>query len=248
MRHLPRVAILATVLTLAFAGVAHGGGTPRSASSAAGDTGAHQHGAQHDRGRSHPNASLEVWLARYWTTIFTLPADRNPYAGTGDLCVPLDRRTIAPFLLPPDAKSPLTCTVRPGTRVLVLGAIAECSNVEAGDFHAETYREAIACAKAWIGNLTRHEVIVDERRRIDLLRGHSAATSYLTAQLPANNIFGAEEGTTIRSASFGYGVLLRPLRPGQHIITVEQEGQADNPNPVSPTFSVTIVVEPGHGA
>lgn len=246
MRHLPRVAILATVLALALAGVAHGGGASRSPSSAAADTNAHQQGAQHDRGRSHPNASLEVWLARYWTTILTLPADRNPYAGTGDPCVPLDRRTIAPFVLPPE-QPPLTCTVRPGTRVLVLGAIAECSNIEADPFHAETYREAIACAKAWIGNLTRHEVIVDGRRRIDLLKGHSAATSYLTAQLPANNIFGAEEGTPIRFASFGYGVLLRPLRPGRHLITVEQEGQA-NPNPVSPTFSVTIVVEPGHGA
>jgi hypothetical protein len=49
----------------------------------------------------------------------------------------------------------------------------------------------------------------------------------------------------IHFASFGYGVLLPPLRPGRHLITVEQEGQA-NPEGVSNTFAVTIVVQPGH--
>ena len=239
MRSLSRVALLATALTLVLAGVAHGGGAPRSASG-----GDHGQIGQRGLGSGHSNRSLDVWLARYWTTILTLPADNNPFFGTGDPCVPLGRKTIAPFVLPPEQEPQLTCTVRPGTRVLVLGAIAECSDIEDAPFHAESYGDAIACSQEWIGNLTRHEVIVDGTRRIDLLRGHSGTTSYLTAQLPPNNIFGVDP-QPIHFASFGYGVLLPPLRPGRHLITVEQEGQA-NPPGVSNTFAVTIVVQPGH--
>jgi hypothetical protein len=238
MRSLSRVALLATALALVLAGVAYGGEAPRSASS--GNRGAL---GQRTQGGNHGRPSLDAWLARYWTTILTLPADRNPFFGTGDPCVPLDRKTIAPFVLPPD-QPPLTCTVRAGTRVLVIGAIAECSDIEDPPFHAESYSEAITCSQAWIGHLTRHEVIVDGRRRIDLLSGHSGTTSYLTAQLPPNNIF-AIDPQPIHFASFGFGVLLPPLRPGRHLITVEQEGQA-NPEGVSNTFAVTIVVQPPH--
>ena len=231
MRSLSRLVIVAAVFALVSVGVAHGG-EARPASPAAGDP---HHGVA--------GGDLSDWLARYWTTIMKLPADSNPYAGTGDPCIPLDGRTIAPYALPPEQPR-LTCVVRPGTRVLMLGAIAECSDLEGDPFHATTYPGAIACAKEWIGDLTRHEVLVDRSQRIDLLAGHSAATPYLSVRLPEGNIFGVAENTRIKFASFGYGVLLRPLSPGRHDITIKQVGQA-NPTPVSPTFVVTVIVRPG---
>ena len=166
MRSLTRVAVVVTALALVLAAVAHAGGAPSS--EAWGTQGAHGQTGQRGDGGDHSSGPIGAWLARYWTRVLTLPADDNPFVGTGDPCVPLNRRTIAPFVLPPELP-PLTCTVRAGTRVLVLGAIAECSDIEANPFHAESYREAIACSKAWIGTLTRHEVIVDGRHRINLL-------------------------------------------------------------------------------
>ena len=185
---------------------------------------------------------LASLIADYWTAILTLPLDQNPYGG-GDPCVPLSQHLIAPLVFPNPADA-LTCNVRPGTKVLVLGAIAECSNVEGPPFHAETYPEAIACSRAWIGHLTRHEVFVDGQPPIDLLDGHSATTDYLTAQLPEDNILGAP-AQEIRFASFGYGVLLPPLPPGRHAIRIEQEGQAPNPDPVPGAFYMNVNVLPG---
>src|SRR4051794_18949234 len=114
-------------------------------------------------------AAFGDWLGRWWTQLVSLPVDRNPLAGTGDPCVPLSKKVIAPLLQPAGAP-PLTCTVAPGTRVLALGSVAECSNVEAPPFFADTYADAVACAKAWSAPLTRHELLVDGQVT-DLLHG-----------------------------------------------------------------------------
>jgi hypothetical protein len=223
MRNLRTVMLVAGVLALGAASLAQASGKPAPPNSSAG------------------GATLSAWLSDWWTTIVTAPLATNPYTG-GDQCVPLDKHTIGPFVLPPD-QPPLTCTVKPGTRVLVVGATAECSDIEAAPFHAESLTEALSCAKAWIGDLTRHTLIVDGRRT-DLLAGHGVETPYITAMLPPDNIFGVDP-QPIHFAAFGYAALLSPLPPGRHVITVEQVGQAEHGGPISPTFSVTVVVQPG---
>ena len=172
--------------------------------------------------------------------ILTLPADDNPSAGTGDACVPLAPHVIAP-LFTAAGQPPLTCTVAPGTRVFAQGSTAECSNVEPPPFHADTYAEAVACAMAFSAPLTRHALTVDGHA-IDLLAGgYSGTSQYLTAQLPENNVLGVP-AQTIRFAAFGYGVLLSPLPPGTHTITLHQEGQ----NAPTDYAMTVVVVPPGH--
>jgi hypothetical protein len=185
-------------------------------------------------------ASLGDWVGRFWTQALTLPADHNPFVGTADPCNPLDTHVIAPLL--PDVSQPrLTCTVRPGTRVFASGSSAECSSVEPPPFHADTFAEAVACARAFSAPLTRHVLTVDGRATDLLAGGHSGTSEYLTVQLPANNIFGVPP-QAVRFAAFGYGVLLSPLPPGTHTITLHQEGQ-----PAANDYAADIVVvPPGH--
>src|SRR3954453_7482615 len=69
-------------------------------------------------------------LGQLWTTILEAPTSENPFGG-GDPCVRLAGGVVAPLspLLPT-----LTCTVEPGSRLLIAGVTAECSTVEPPPF------------------------------------------------------------------------------------------------------------------
>src|SRR4051794_28365743 len=86
--------------------------------------------------------ALGQWLGLYWKTVIGLPAGSNPLVGNGDLCVRLARDVIAPAAEP--GAPPVTCTVRPGTKILAVGFSTECSDVEAPPFHGDTYAEQVA--------------------------------------------------------------------------------------------------------
>src|SRR3954467_3191589 len=83
-------------------------------------------------------------LGQLWTTTLEAPLPKNPLAG-GDPCVQLAGHVVAPFsaFLPT-----LTCTVKPGTRLLIAGVTVECSTAEGPPFSGTDPASLRACAIA----------------------------------------------------------------------------------------------------
>ncbi|SDC70079.1 hypothetical protein SAMN05660690_2186 [Geodermatophilus telluris] len=175
----------------------------------------------------------EALLGELWETVLETPVPENPLAAGEPWCVDLDG-VVAPFTLDPAA--PPTCTVRPGTKVLVAAVTIECSTVEPPPFSGSTEAELRACARAVDVPGQTLTVTVDGRPvPLSLVE-----TPLLTLDLPAENILGVAPQQAL-SVAAGYVALLHPLPPGTHEIVITGTG----------TFFgdfvtvTTVVVQPG---
>ena len=165
-------------------------------------------------------------LTALWTTVLETPSAQNAF-GTGGAaftCWNLGDRTVAPF--GPSAVP--SCTVKPGTKLLIAGSSDECSTLEG---NGSTEAELRACAEqndaqtAPLIAVDGHAVPVKE-----------AETPLMNIVLPADNIFGLPAGTTGESVGHGWIAHLHPLTPGTHTIT----GSGS-----TFTFKTTIIVGSG---
>ena len=114
-----------------------------------------------------------------------------------------------------------TCTVQPGTKVLVPLPGASCSDAELPPYFAETEAEQRACAEA----IVRDEVLeltvsVDGGAPQNVLsdRFLDIAAQFSVISEPGNP-FGAEPGPTTVVA-VGYLGVVRGLPPGEHTFVV----------------------------
>src|SRR6185437_12253396 len=131
--------------------------------------------------------------------------------------------TVAPF----GPSGVPSCTVKPGTKILVVASSNECSTFEEPNLTTEA--ELRACAEQ-ADVQTAPSVTVD---------GHSVPvkeveTRLMNIVLPADNLFGLPAGTTGLSVGHGWVVHLTPLTPGTH--TIVGSGSA--------TFTTAIIVKP----
>jgi hypothetical protein len=114
-----------------------------------------------------------------------------------------------------------TCTVRPGTPVLV-GFGAACSDVEPKPFFAGSEAEQRRCARAFTARYVREvRVSVDDGPAVDLRTRRFRVTSpQVGFALPEDDVFGVDRssGTLVANA---YIALVRGLRRGRHTITVD---------------------------
>jgi hypothetical protein len=165
-------------------------------------------------------------LTALWTTVLETPSAQNAF-GTGGAaftCWNLSGGTVAPF----GPSSVPSCTVKPGTKILVAGSSDECSTLEG---NGSTEAELRTCAEQNDAQ-TAPSITVD---------GHAVPvkeveTPLMNIVLPADNIFGLPAGTTGQSVGHGWIAHLDPLTPGTH--TIVGSGS---------TFSFTtkIIVGPG---
>ena len=125
-------------------------------------------------------------------------------------------------------KDPITCTVKPGTRIFVAAWTAECSTVEDDPFFGSNEAELRACAQAVnAGISTRDVIVVLDGGRVPV---SEVTSGLLRLDLPADNIFGAAAGTgppgmPYLSVADGWVALLHPLTPGTHTITLKITGE-----------------------
>lgn len=198
-----RKVLRSTVIALAAAGLAVGGGQAANAT---------------------PAPKLSGELAQLWTTILETPSAENSFGAGAEAyaCWDLGGHVVAPFA--PPTVPVVSCTVKPGTRILVVGGSTECSTFEV-DFPPCGPR-LYSSAKA--ATLPVPSVTVDGRT-VPLI---DASVFRQEITLPDDNLFGVPAGTSGRYAAYGWVTLLNPLPPGTHTI-------------VGPTFSTTIVVQPG---
>jgi hypothetical protein len=178
-------------------------------------------------------------LAALWTTLLETPGPQNPAAGHGSPCWDLGHNTVAPFFGPPA----FTCTVKPGTKLFVVGFSTECSTFDAdcdgdadfGDCDA-TPANLLDCARLRDSN-KKPKVTLDGRD-VPLTEVETPA---LKIDLPEDNIFDEfgipTPGGSGPSVAHGFVALLHPLTQGTHTIKITG-------NFVGST--TTIVVTPGH--
>jgi hypothetical protein len=177
-----------------------------------------------------PAKKLDNNLAALWTTILQTPSAQNPF-GSGppeSACFNLGG-TLAPFG-PGGVKS---CPpVKPGTKIFVAAASAECSTFEG---NGTTDAELRTCARN--GDAVAPTVTVDGKS----VPVTEVETTLLNIVLPADNLFALPAGTKGQSVAHGWVALLHPLTPGTHTIEIDTAPDDDT----NPTITTTIVVQPG---
>jgi hypothetical protein len=175
--------------------------------------------------------------------LLELPEAENPIAGNGESCFRTGRggKVLIVWTRPAD-QAPANCRVKRGTSVFLFGAWVFCDEVELPPFFAVGERAQRRCAINGLRTLLEFDAIlvtVDGHRPVDIARERFlAASPQGTAQLPAGNILGvAPQETSFVTA--GYVAMLRPLRLGQHTITVEVVG-----GPFAGTTAASVKVVP----
>lgn len=172
-----------------------------------------------------PTITLDAQLGALWTAVLQTPSAQNSFGTGGEAfgCWSLDG-TVAPF--GPTGVS--SCTVKPGTRILVAANSVECSTFEG---NGTTDAELRTCARQ--GDLQSAPSVTVDGRTIQV---NEAETALLEIVLPADNLFGLPAGTQGLSVAHGWVALLNPLTPGSHQIVITIG---------SGTIATTIVVIPG---
>jgi hypothetical protein len=152
---------------------------------------------------------LDETLAALWTSVLETPSAQNSF-GTGGArfsCWNLGR-TVAPFA--PDAVE--SCTVKPGTGILIVGHSSECSTFEG---NGTTDAELRTCARN--SDPTTPPTVSVDGGPVPVTE---AETPLLEITLPADNIFGLPAATEGLSVAHGWVTLLHPLTPGAHTILI----------------------------
>jgi hypothetical protein len=175
--------------------------------------------------------------------LLELPAAENPLVGNGESCFPAgDAGEVLIVWTRSAAQTPAECTVRPGTPVFLFGGWVFCDEVEPPPFFAVGEEAQRQCALDGLPLLVFDAILVtiDGGTPVNIgTKPYLAVSPQGTAQLPEGNVFGiAPREMTFVTA--GYVALIRPLRPGEHTITVEVVG-----GPFAGTTSATVTVVPG---
>ena len=169
---------------------------------------------------------LDAGLTALWTTVLETPSAQSAF-GTGGAaftCWNLSGGTVAPF----GPSGVPSCTVKPGTKILVAASSVECSTLEG---NGTTEAELRACAEQNDAQ-TAPSVTVDGQP----VPVKEVETPPMHIVLPADNIFGLPAGTTGLSEGHGWVAHVDPLTPGTH--TIAGTGP-------SFTFTTKIIVAPG---
>ncbi len=174
--------------------------------------------------------STSEWLAISWKSLLELPLAENPFFGNGDACRIQDK-----VLMPSAGSEPTTCTIKPGTKTL-LWVSSECSNVEEPPYFGRDERELVACARAADAGIRATLTIDGTTYALD---AYEVVTGMFAVDLPEGNIFGIPPQRAL-SAAHGWPVLLKPLKPGTHNISLQiYSGTSET------VVRFVIVVRPG---
>jgi hypothetical protein len=198
-----------------------------------------------------PDKKLGTLLGAMWKEILETPTPQNPFTGGGPLCVDLGG-VVAPFSV---GGEDITCTVKPGTKILVAAWSSECSTLEAGTvFFGSNRAELRACARRVNAGVTADDVSVTlDGRTVPVTKVRSPLQRL---NLPADNIFGVppgrcctpppEDGLRYLSVADGWVALLGPLKPGTHTITLDITGESPPGTTLNIHNTTTIIVRPAN--
>lgn len=165
-------------------------------------------------------ASYAEWSARWWQWALSTPATAmGPFdEGTVD-CGGNQPNPKVWFLAGPFNASGAvdrTCTVPPGTMLLIPVINVECSNLEEPPFFGATPAERAACVEADLFSFGDLEVTVDGASVDDLERFVVTSPDFAFTGMPGNPVGVVGAGL---STGRGVYVMLTPLPSGTHEVT-----------------------------
>ncbi|HEX6521948.1 MAG TPA: hypothetical protein VF070_18365 [Streptosporangiaceae bacterium] len=172
---------------------------------------------------------IDADLTALWTKVLETPSAQNSFGsgGVAFACWNIGGGTVAPF----GPSGVPSCTVKPGTKILVVASSFECSTFP-GDTNPSSPTEAALRTCAEQNDVhTAPSVTVDGQS----VPVREVETRLMNIVLPADNLFGLPAGATGLSVGHGWVVHLDPLTPGTH--TIVGSGSA--------TFTTAIIVKPG---
>ncbi len=193
-------------------------------------------------------ATLGEWSGRWWQWAVSIPEAANPNFDetAGERCGYGQHGPV--FFLPgsftADPPAVITCVVPTGTAVYAGIGGAECSTVEPPPYFGRDEAELAACAAANTGAMTVSATI-DGQEVPDLDR-YLSTSPIFTMNFPADNFFGVPAGPA-QAVAVGYGVILAPLPPGEHVFAASADF-GDGSAPLQATIRIVVqepaVIEP----
>ena len=189
-----------------------------------------------------PSGKLASNLAALWTAVLETPTSDNPFVGNGPECWDLGKNTAAQFGAARGNPPVKSCTVKPGTKIFVVGSSFECSTFDddcdndppgSGLCNATTAPGLLECAQ--VRDSKEAPTITVDGKPVKV---SEVVVPSLNIVLPNGNLFGEPAETPGLSAAHGWVTLLHPLPPGTHTIEIDSS--------IFGLSTTTIIVKPGH--
>lgn len=207
---------------------------------------------------SHPyGKSYTEWSEDHWRWIYSIPADIHPVFQDGNvdlslyqppgrvwfLCGSFSPTPVASGLF---ATANRTCTVPSGKALFFPIIDAEASTAEG---NGSTEAELLAATRGFLDPASGLACEIDGQPVQHLERYRFETPVFHWGPVPANSLLGLPVGTTTRSVSAGYFLMLAPLPSGQHTIHFTgTSGVAPNAFSLDITYNLTIQPNStGHG-
>jgi hypothetical protein len=188
-------------------------------------------------GSNYRGLTYGEWGALWWSTILSVPivdGDHPFFSGGafGD-----DKGVV--FLAAVGGGATIDVTIPAGASLFFPVVNAECSVLEPDPFHGDDEAELRACANGFMDHTSGLSAVIDGAPVQNLAAYRVESPLFQFGPLPADNEFGAPEGTTSLSVDAGFYLLLAPLTPGQH--TIQVKGTVDDLSfTIDTTFHVTV--------
>ena len=163
------------------------------------------------------------WTAAWWQYVMQYTNDVNPYLDvTGALCNQGQGGPVFYLVGSPTGATLTTrsCTVPVGKALLIPLMNWECSTIEGGSFHIDNASQGHACAAAWADGFAGISMTIDGYTVKNLTTYRFQSPFFYFNVPPDNNFTGTVGPTEGWSVSDGYWVMVKPLKPGMHVIQV----------------------------
>jgi hypothetical protein len=175
------------------------------------------------KGVAPPNSSYRgfsygEWAAMWWQTAIAIPVDDgdHPVFSGGAFEGPKGVMFLAGVFS--DEPAEIEIAIPAGTPLFFPIINAECSEFEPDPFHGDGEEELRECANDHIDNTSNVFAEIDGKPVKNLGAFRTESPLFTWGPVPADNIFGAPEGTTSDAVDAGYYLMVAPLSVGEHVI------------------------------
>lgn len=167
------------------------------------------------------------WIAAWWQYVLAVPASTNPALDTTGQYCNLGQSSGPVFFLNssfvPGVLVTRACTIHGAKALYIPNVGCECSTAEAPPFHGDNGQELRTCTAAFTDGVgVRTMKVTVDGRTIENLGAYRAQSPMFDFVMPAHdNFLGVDGVTSGSSVADIYGVMLKPLSPGRHVVHFE---------------------------